>query len=635
MNRVWAFFLLSSVVACGGAISADAGLPDAGDASQADVMQALPLLPIDKIDILVSVDNSRSMLQKQEFVAAAMQGFLTELVAGTAGAPPVVEDLHIGIVTSSLGGGGAPDVCDPNATIEAFENPQLTKFSRHNDDKGHLVNRIKPDPQNPPPSGIEDPVADAQPSNFLAWLPAGTPRPAVTPLSDPMALARDFSQLVTGAGSFGCGLEAQMESWYRFLVQPDPWDSIQLDTSVTPPAAQLVGTDATILQQRHDFLRPDSLLIVIVVTDEEDSWSDPMWLGGRGWLTRALNNTFSTSGRLPRGTTACELPVDPNNPATTGPNDPRCQWCAYKGTETDPNCATNKGLYGPEEDGLNVRYTNDMKRRYGMNPQFPIERYVDGLKSDMVPDRQGEHFTPDNKLSATYLGRKTCRNPIYAVSHPTDPSADLCNLPRNGRTPDQVLFAVIAGVPWQLLTTDPKNPNAPYKPNLSDGDWVRILGKDPAHYNYEGIDPHMIESIKPRPGIACGSGAPNNCDPFHGREYDTTSSPAGLDLQYACIFTLPRAMDCTKLPDAAECECRGGFTGPLCEPNPNDGNNLTLQTRGGALPAIRELRVAQATGDAVVGSICKSRMGDDDASFNSVFHTLAARSRAIIAAHAK
>src|SRR6185295_15905546 len=123
----------------------------------------------------------------------------------------------------------------------------------------------------------------------------------------------------------------------------------------------LVGVDATILKQRADFLRPDSLLAVIVVTDEADSWSDPMWLNGRGWLTRTFNNGYSTDGRLPRGTTACSNPVDPGNPKATGPNDPACQWCAYKGTQSDPNCAVNGGLYPVKEDGLNVRYTNDMK----------------------------------------------------------------------------------------------------------------------------------------------------------------------------------------------------------------------------------------------------------------------------------
>lgn len=64
---------------------------------------------------------------------------------------------------------------------------------------------------------------------------------------------------------------------------------------------------------------------------------------------------------------------------------------------SDPECSKSSGViggvgvYGPTEDGLNVRYTNDMKRHYGYDPQFPIERYVDGLRSLAVPNREGGH----------------------------------------------------------------------------------------------------------------------------------------------------------------------------------------------------------------------------------------------------
>jgi hypothetical protein len=592
---------------------------------------------VDKVDVLFMIDNSASMGDKQDLLAQAVPDLVKRLLVPNCvdktdativvqrvnGVCPdtakeefePVHDMHIGIVTSSMGGGGA-DLCLADAKIGPNEAPTLTKFNRHNDDRAHLINRKKPDPVNPPPSGVEDPINDAGKSNFLAWLPpsnpknAGKPAPpnGVVALSDINVLNTDFGDLVRGTQEFGCGLEAQMEAWYRFLVQPDPYDSIALnpDPNGGPQVASLNGVDAELLKQRADFLRPDSLLAVIDVTDEEDSWSDPMWLGGRGWLTRGQNNTFSTTGQLPRGTSACDAAIDPNNPLKTGPNDPACQWCAFKGTETDPNCATNKGLYGPKEDGLNVRYTNDMKRRYGMTPQFPIERYVEGLKSSLVPNRQGEHFTTDGadaKLSITYLGRKNCANPIYADSLPTDPNGELCHLKRGSRTSDLVFFAVIGGVPWQLLTENPTDPKAPFKQSLMDADWVKILGKDPATYQNEGIDPHMIESIKPRAGIACGQGAPSSCDAFHGREWDTLTSKIGIDLQYACTFTLPKQKDCTKLPEGATCDCPSNS--PLCDPNPADGNNLTLQTRGKAYPTIRELRVVNKMGEnGVAASLC-------------------------------
>ena len=627
-----AFAVIAALVmGCGGRDSVgtnDSGiaLPDGGDP-----------LKSDKIDVVFVVDNSASMGTKQDLLRSAIPDFLDRLLIPACVSPddskleaprvngmtcppgfvdkvkPVV-DLHVGVITSSLGGGGS-DTCDPNAHILASEAPTLVNFNRHNDDRAHLINRKKPDPSNPPPNGIEDPVAGALPANFLAWLPStkGGQLPPVKPYDDRKRLYTDFGELVNGVQEFGCGLEAQLEAFYRFLIQPDPFDRIELDTTQTPSAAQLVGVDPVVLQQRHDFLRPDSIVAVIVVTDEEDSWSDPMWLSGRGWITRGRNNFYSTTGQLPRGTVACSAPVDPNNVTMTGPNDPACQWCPL--AMNDANCVTNKGLYSATEDDLNVRYTNDMKRRYGMNPQFPIERYVDGLTSPLVPDRLGEHFTADSKLSSSYLGRKICTNPLFAKDLPTDPNGDLCNLTTGTRNASFIFFGIIGGVPWQLLTTDPRK-GGTFKTTLDEADWTRILGKDPATYRDEGIDPHMIESVQPRPGIVCGTTSPATCDPFHGREYDTKTTSIKIDLQYACTFVLPQEKDCSKLPEGATCDCTGTYNGPLCAPNPNDNGSPTLQIRGKAYPTIRELRVAQALGShAVVGSICPRTVNVQDPDF--------------------
>ena len=54
------------------------------------------------------------------------------------------------------------------------------------------------------------------------------------------------------------------------MDQPDPYASIVLNAG----QATWSGVDTTILQQRHDFLRPDSLVAVIVLSDENDSEID-------------------------------------------------------------------------------------------------------------------------------------------------------------------------------------------------------------------------------------------------------------------------------------------------------------------------------------------------------------------------
>ena len=51
-------------------------------------------------------------------------------------------------------------------------------------------------------------------------------------------------------------------------------------------------------------------------------------------------------------------------------------------------------------------------------------------------------------------------------------------------------------MPTDLLHYDPTNPAAS---QLSAADWTKILGNDPANYDYTGIDPRMAETYKQRP----------------------------------------------------------------------------------------------------------------------------------------
>ena len=623
---------------------------------------------IDKIDLLFAIDSSASMGDKQELFAQAVPALLHRLIepdcistnlsctqtgdcaslgtggqcdtsrgvcfvpssaaacpAGTKIEFPPVHDIHIGIVSSSLGGGGSPDVC-----VEQASDPT------HQNDKGHLLNRTKGTP--------EGSIANAKPLNgtggdFLAWLPAsnplnaGKPDPNVTKYGDgeQTALVTDFQSLVTGVQEHGCGLEAQLESWYRFLVQPDPYDSIAM-TSDNPPKASLQGVDATLLKMRQDFLRPDSLVMIVQITDEEDSWSDPSWLGGYGWTVRT--NDFPGGPGVaagPRGTSECDQPIDPKNVASTGPNNPDCASCAFpssvkpvKGTPIgqDPNCnacaggmatCPQKGWYTPASlstpplaaDGLNVRYTNAMRGRYGLDPQWNVQRYVDGLHSRVVPDRAHEVHDATQYAST----QKNCQNPLFAASLPdgsdVTPGA-LCNLQDGPRDSSLVYYLIIGGVPWQLLAQDPLNPSLPLKRTLDTADWRRIVGTDPAHYVYDGIDPHMIESVVPRAGLeAPGSSYSTGGDVINGREWNTLTSNAAIDLQYACVFDLAQPKDCTSPANANACDCTGSAASapdgpPLCDPNVR-----TTQIRGKAYPTIRELRVAEGLeNQGVVASIC-------------------------------
>jgi hypothetical protein len=541
-----------------------------------------------KLDVLFMIDNSASMGDKQALLASAVPDMLERLA--------VVADMHVGIVTSSLGGRGG-DQCPANGA-----NPAAPSLNAHNDDRGELVNR----------GGVlgapttESPVADIAPTNFLSWFPSipanqGKPPPPTKAIGDASTLVTDFTTMVAGVHEHGCGFEAQNEAWYRFLVQPDPFDSVQKNGS----RAALSGIDATILQQRHDFLRPDSMLLVIVVTDENEEAADPLAIGGQGWSFINQNFPGSPNGAAPQGTIECQQ-LDPNDPLHTGPNSPACTSCAF--IQGDPNFAKRcpldgsngaNGYLDPNDDSLNTRFFHQ-KMRFGLEAGYPVSRYVAGLTSARVPSSAQEHDGNGNYVGDT---QGSCVNPIFAASLPTDPKADLCNLPPGGRDPRLVFYTAIAGVPHQLLQQDPTDPNSPQKATLSEADWQRIHGQDPVHYDFRGADFHMLESMAPRTASTCPSSASDTCDPINGREWDTRNG----DLQFACVFPLAQPKDCTSPDTQGACDCATGALNSLTQLCQKDasGNYTTTQINGKAYPSVREMVIAHALGQqGVVSSIC-------------------------------
>ncbi len=603
---------------------------------------------VDKLDILFSIDNSASMGDKQAFLQAAIPDLINRLVTpycldnatGATEGPsttngttdgicpsgqtvefPPVHDMHIGIVSSSLGprlgdqagtNGGA---CLPTATTTIGGQ----SVPSNNDDHAHLLNRTgNTDTTGNPVTGTS---TDAPaPDNFLAWFPTvtennGKTGPTGVPaITSSATLISDFSDLVGGIQWFGCGIESQLENWYRFLIQPDPYATLALNSK---GLAQWVGVDTTILQQRKDFLRPDSLVTIIVLTDENDSEIDVRSLAGQGYLF------MSTAFDPPCGTSAC----------ASNPGSASCQSC-QKGS-TDPGCtATNCPYTNPDDWGfdLNLRHVH-MKAKYGLDPQFPISRYVNGLTSTTVPDRTGEYPSGAN----SYVGTNDCTNPLFAAELPdpkslatdiatTISAADaktLCKLTPGTRATNLVFYTIIGGVPHQLLHFDP---TSAANSELTSADWVKILGTDPDTYNYAGIDPHMVESQTPRNGTPADPNnqlspptAANNADPINGREWITNVGPhkdLNVDREYACIFPLATPRDCTNPDNALACDCSSpqgtlpnGELSPVCDATVN-----TQQDYAKAYPTIRELNLAHKLGaQGIVSSICPIDTSDNAA----------------------
>ncbi|WP_438022289.1 hypothetical protein [Sorangium sp. So ce233] len=557
----------------------------------------------DKVDLLFVVDNSASMADKQELLRLALADFVSGITNPTcvdpAGEPlrdqprsglsacpegssrvrTPVHDMHIGVISSSLGGHGA-GTC-PRST------------SPSNADMAHLLARSDP-------SVTENDLPTYQDRGFLAWDANGSHDPVGD--SDPVALATKLGNIVQGVGQAGCGFEAPLESFYRFLVDSEPYQTMAIENEVAVPA----GIDQTVLQQRKDFLRPDSLLLIVMLSDENDcSIRDD----GRNFLVAETRNGF----RMWR----------PRSECATNPNDPCCRSCAQNqdGCPADPTCTDpdgNPARLTAEEDPVNLRCW-DQKRRFGYDFLYPIERYTDALTSPTVQARNGD-LVP---------------NPIFSDLDPEDDNT-------RTRGPQHVVFTGIVGVPWQDLARQNANGvpdlvagldaegnpvgglkdagelGAPVSGGFSST-WEIVLG-DPANH-VAPADPFMIESQAPRSGANPITGDQlvhpdaTGWNAINGREYTTPPGSTG-DLQYACIFNLFIERSCDG--STQSCDCRESPTGvndsPLCKPEGTNGledpgNRETTQERANAYPGLRELQLLQRLGEqGVAGSICPAQI---------------------------
>lgn len=197
---------------------------------QAQMILTVPQPPSGKVDILVVVDNSGSMQEEQEALAANFPRLIEELMAPSNPEHNAVTDLHVGIVSTDLG--------SPGFELSTCGNGRLG-FAGGDD--GRLLDTPSPA------------VGGCAPS-YPLFLSRVRDQPGY-PLS---RMAEDFRCLAT-LGTRGCGFEQQIEAARKALVE-----------HVRPGGVN------------DGFLRPNSILAVLWVTDEEDcSVADPAILDPR------------------------------------------------------------------------------------------------------------------------------------------------------------------------------------------------------------------------------------------------------------------------------------------------------------------------------------------------------------------
>ncbi len=568
--------------------------------------------PVAKIDLLLMVDNSISMSDKQAILQLAVPDIVERLVnpicvdamGGEYPAPPAgqpcpagqarqfnaVTDINLGIVSSSLGDAGANVACP---------DPDGPGYRADRVDMAHLVGSL----------ARSQVVGDA-PEGFLAW------RPGSTNAAD---FNQDVQQMVRDVGEFGCGWEASLESWYRFLIDPFPYrqlvrtqcpGSSSAGLNCVQPAQDAQGRillDETLLAQRSAFLRPDSLVVILMLTDENDC---SIQVGNQTWVVAAIDD----SRPMFRGSSTCAEDA----------NDKCCYSCPLgppPGCQADPICQGSppevlENRLPQAEDGLNLRCF-EQKRRFGVDFLYPTQRYVNALSQLELC------------WNASDLSTQGCapgdivQNPLYAAWD------------RRAR----VFLAGIVGVPWQAIASNVDASGRPLSDPSSqlrfkstaemnasgDATWAQILGSPGVQWRAAGdgrpevpgvpalapLLTQMVESPFARSGVVRGN-------PINGREYDTAQDDdargAPDDLQYACIFPLPAPRDCALLDLGAgdACDCYDGdFDRPLCEQDPGVSAAGTVQYSSKAYPGSRHLAVLKEYGqNSIVASICARNVSD-------------------------
>jgi len=554
----------------------------------------------DKLDVLFVVDNSISMSDKQSVFKASVPSFVARLVnplcvdaqgkpaatqpaagsdaciSGTREITPV-KDLHLGVITTSIGGHGG-GTCAPGSS------------GANVDDRAELLPAVRPS------------LPSYNGTGFLAFDASG-----VVGVANVNNVIADLQTIVGAVGDGGCGYEAPLEAMYRFLVDPEPPTSVEQVNNMSTP----IGINQALLTQRSGFLRPDSAVAVVILSDENDcSIQDE----GVGWFV-------GSSLRMPRSTAACDANV----------NDRCCRSCAQSESAPPSGCLALKddpvckeklpnqqyATWDAAHDSLNLRCF-EQRKRFGFDLLYPVERYNDALSNPLVRNR----------------AEVLVDNPLFAARDGKGP-----------RSATLISVSMIIGAPWQdLATTASLSAGSPidYLGGTgleSNARWPILLG-DRAN-NLPPSDPFMIESTSERSGknpltqtsITPASSTNPLANEINGHEQNI---PQFDDLQFACTFALPAPKVC--LSGDAACDCAPDKNGdastvvasnsPLCQP-PGGGPASTTQYYGKGYPGIRELTLARQLGArAVPASICPRNATDSsspDYAYKPAFSALIGR----------
>jgi hypothetical protein len=208
-----------------------------------EVRRRIAVDTVDTVDLLFMVDNSGSMSQEQDLLRAEIPRMITILASGNRDGDPELEftpvrSMHVGIITSDLGAGNEPP--PPN---------DVPSCNSGLGDDGILRNTSR--------GGTG--CSTTYPSRVFDFAQA---------TDDPATFAAEVG-CVADLGTGGCGFEQQLEATLKALSPAGPTDFVAAGYAAPAFFGNTRG-HAGPGGANEGFLRAESALAIVLLTDEED-----------------------------------------------------------------------------------------------------------------------------------------------------------------------------------------------------------------------------------------------------------------------------------------------------------------------------------------------------------------------------
>ncbi|MEM1413758.1 MAG: hypothetical protein AAGH15_02595 [Myxococcota bacterium] len=220
----------------------------------ANVSDDISIENVDEVDLLFMVDNSNSMEQEQASLTDEIPRLVRVLASGVLTDPdtggvvrefPPVRSLRVGVISSDMGAGGN---VVPTCTNSSFGDDGLLI------DRGNVASMGR--------------ACEASYPSFLEFErdPGESEEDETARITQ---LANDVA-CVAELGTDGCGFEQQLEAILKSTTPASSELRFQEGTRGNGDVNRVEGSGSAMDPDDDQFVRPNSLLAIVALTDEDD-----------------------------------------------------------------------------------------------------------------------------------------------------------------------------------------------------------------------------------------------------------------------------------------------------------------------------------------------------------------------------